>query len=75
MKEIKPIKGKICKYLRARNPYGMMEGGENPWLLLDDANTISWCIASSGAAGPDNGLVGPEKCVAGRSCFVAPDEE
>lgn len=71
--EIKPVDHAICKYLRARNPYGMMEGGEDPWLLLDDANTICWCIASAGAAGVDNGLVSPKKCIAGRSCFVAPD--
>ena len=71
MKEIEPVEDTICKYLRARNPYGMMEGGDHPWLLLDDANTICWCIVSAGAAGPDNGLVSPNKCVEGRSCFVA----
>lgn len=46
-----------------------MEGGEHPWLLLDDANTICWCINSAGAMGPDSGLVSPAKCVEGRSCF------
>ena len=60
-----------CKFLRARNPYGMMEGGDNPWHLLDDANTISWCINSAGAVGPDNGLVSPVECTKGRSCFVS----
>lgn len=59
----------LCKFLRARNPYGMMEGGEHPWLLLDDANTICWCINSAGAMGPDSGLVSPVKCVEGRTCF------
>jgi len=73
MKDLKPVEGKICKYLRARNPYGMMEGGENPWYLLDDANTICWCIISAGAAGPDNNLIGPKRCVEGRSCFVPPE--
>ncbi|WP_299529934.1 hypothetical protein [Ulvibacterium sp.] len=66
-------KKNICKFLRARNPYGMMEGGENPWLLLDDANTICWCITSAGATGPDNGLVSPMHCLEGRSCFVSED--
>lgn len=75
MEEIKPIKNTICKYLRARNPYGMMEGGDHPWWLLDDANTICWCIASAGAAGPDNGLVEPKRCREGRVCFVAPEKE
>ncbi len=75
MKEIKPIEGRICKCLRGRNPYGMTEGGENPWYLLDDANTIYWCILSAGAAGPDNYLVDPKWCVAGRSCFVPPGKK
>ena len=75
MNSVDPPKPKICKYLRARNPYGMMEGGEHPWLMLDDANTISWCIQSAGAAGPDSGLVGPKYCVEGRACFVDPDED
>jgi len=39
----------------------MMEGGDNPWFLLDDANTICWCIVSGGV-GPDNGLVSPTDC-------------
>ena len=70
MENSNPNKKNICKFLRARNPYGMMEGGDNPWLLLDDANTICWCITSAGAVGPDNGLVSPMQCVEGRSCFV-----
>lgn len=59
----------LCRFLRARNPYGMMEGGEHPWLLLDDANTIFWCINSAGAMGPDSGLVSPKRCIEGRTCF------
>lgn len=70
MAEKKPIKLSICKFLRARNPYGMMEGGDNPWYLLDDANTICWCIISGGV-GPDNGLVSTQDCRVGRSCFVS----
>ena len=75
MEENKPNKLSICKFLRARNPYGMMEGGDNPWLLLDDANTICWCISSAGAVGPDNGLVSPTYCRKGRSCFVSQDAD
>lgn len=71
MDDHKPNKNTICKFLRARNPYGMMEGGEQPWMLLDDANTICWCIHSSGGVGPDSGLVSTTQCRSGRSCFVA----
>ncbi len=72
MEENKSNKLSICKFLRARNPYGMMEGGDNPWFLLDDANTICWCIVSGGV-GPDNGLVSTTDCREGRSCFVSRD--
>lgn len=65
---------KLCKYLRARNPYGMPEGGENPWYLLDDANTIFWCIRTAGGTGPDYSLVGPGPCQHGRSCFAEAEE-
>lgn len=69
MGDKKPGNTAICKFLRARNPYGMMEGGDHPWLLLDDANTICWCITSAGGVGPDNGLVSPTSCIQGRSCY------
>lgn len=63
-----------CKYLRAKNPYGLLEGGENPWLIPFESNTICWCIKSSGASGPDNGLVHPDQCVEGRSCYKSANE-
>ena len=75
MEENKLHKKGICKFLRARNPYGMMEGGDKPWLLLDDANTICWCITSAGAMGPDNGSVSPMECQEGRNCFVSGDND
>ncbi len=73
--EIKPINNKYCKYLRAKSPYGGTEGGENPWFLLDETNTICWCIKGMGGLGPDNGLIAPAKCVTGRRCFVPPAYE
>lgn len=72
--EIKPINNKFCKYLKAKSPYGPVEGGDNPWYLLDRANTICWCIKSAGGAGPDNGLVDPSACVPGRKCYAKSDE-
>lgn len=72
--EIKPLKNNFCKYLKAKSPYGPVEGGEDPWYLLDQANTICWCIKSSGGAGPDNGLVSPGTCTPGRKCYKAVDE-
>ena len=72
--EIKPLENNFCKFLKAKSPYGPVEGGENPWYLLDESNTIFWCVKSAGAAGPDNGLVGPAACQAGRKCFRAKEK-
>ena len=72
MQKIKPVNTKFCRFLRAKNPYGTLEGGENPWFMLDDANTTVWCVKASGPVGPDNGLVDPPRCVKGRSCFEEP---
>lgn len=72
MEKLKPINTKICRFLRAKNPYGSLEGGEAGWLLLDEANTHIWCIKSMGPVGPDNGLADPHRCVGGRACFVKP---
>lgn len=65
---------KYCRFLRAKNAYGKLEGGDNPWLTMDDPNTVYWCVRSSGGAGPDNGLVAPERCLAGRKCYEPPRE-
>lgn len=62
-----------CKFLRGKNPYGILEGGENPWLIPFESNTITWCVKSSGAAGPDNGLVCPAQCQEGRRCYKSID--
>lgn len=58
-----------CKFLRGKNPYGILEGGENPWVIPFESNTICWCVKSTNACGPDNGLVSPDNCQSGRSCY------
>lgn len=63
----------ICRFLRAKNPFGGMEGGGNPWLMLDTANTTCWCVKTQGPVGPDNSYVEPERCTMGRGCFSAPE--
>ena len=72
MKSVKPVDIKLCRYLRAKNPFGTAEGGANPWLMLDDANTIYWCVKSMGAGGPDNGPIDPKLCQPGRKCYQPP---
>jgi len=42
-----------CRYLRAKNAFGTLEGGENPFLPEDPGTTTYWCIRSMGPVGPD----------------------
>ena len=58
-----------CRYLKAKNSFGMLEGGDGLWRGPEDASTQFWCVRSAGPVGPDNGPVGPKLCVEGRKCF------
>lgn len=69
MKEVKPLNVQYCRFLKAKNPFGTVEGGGHEWYTYDDANTIYWCIKSIGAGGPDNGPVEPGLCQCGRKCY------
>jgi hypothetical protein len=69
MKSVKPVDAKFCRFLKAKNPFGTIEGGDNDWYVMEDANTIYWCVKSMGAGGPDNGPVDPRLCVSGRKCY------
>ena len=74
MKPITPLENNFCKYLKAKSPYGPVEGGDDPWYLLDQPNTICWCVKSLTGTGPDNGLVSAGTCVPGRKCYKGQDE-
>ena len=69
MKVVKPLNTKFCRFLKAKNPFGTVEGGSSEFYTYDEANTIYWCIKSLGAGGPDNGPVEPGRCIPGRSCY------
>lgn len=69
MKKISPIDTQFCRFLKAKNPFGALEGGQNDWYMLDDANTIFWCVKGNGACGPDNGPIDPHTCQPGRKCY------
>ena len=73
MKRVKPENTNFCRFLKAKNPYGTLEGGANDWYVIDDANSIYWCVKSLGAGGPDNGPIEPGRCVEGRSCYKCRD--
>lgn len=63
--ELKP-----CRFLKGKNSFGMLVSGEN-WHDIEDPNATYWCIKTSGAMGPDNGVVGPKQCQAKRKCYQA----
>jgi len=60
---------KNCRYLKAKNSFGMLEGGDNQWFNIDNANTQFWCVKTGDAIGPDNELVGSTFCISERKCF------
>ena len=62
----------ICRHLRSRNSFGMMEGGGNPWHDIEDPNAVFWCNLTSGPFGPDNKICDTRRCKPGRKCFKQP---
>ena len=74
MQKIQPNNTPFCRFLKAKNPFGTLEGGNQEWFTYDDANTIYWCVKSTGAGGPDNGPVAPGLCCRSeRKCYKARD--
>ncbi len=59
-----------CKFLRAKNAYGTMEGGDDPFLPLESGTTTYWCIQTGLPMGPDGGLACTGTCGEKRRCFV-----
>ncbi|MEJ2594819.1 MAG: hypothetical protein P8100_06760 [bacterium] len=73
MDKLTPKKNAICRYLRAKNSFGMMEGGEDPWYGIEDPNATFWCVRTSGPTGPDNNVCSMHSCLPGRKCYKSPD--
>ena len=65
----------ICRFLRGKNAFGTIQGGETAWLIDDTVTTTYTCIETGEPFGPDNELAHPEKCASGRSCFTAPQPD
>lgn len=60
----------VCRFLKSKNSFGMLEGGDH-WSGIEDPNATFWCNKTSGPVGPDNKFVGAKDCVEGRRCFVS----
>jgi len=74
MKNIDTKSQKFCRNLKAKNYFGLTGNAESVMFDGDSANIFSWCIKSTGAAGPDNQPVSPVLCKAERACYEPPAE-
>jgi len=65
-----------CRYLRGKNAYGTLEGGDRPIIPVDPGTTSYWCIRTAGPVGPDDSPVYPAACIRHeRKCFAPPGKE
>lgn len=65
-----PTQSHICKFLRAKNGYGTLEGGGLPF-LQDSITTTYRCICTGEPFGPDTELAHVSACNSQRNCFAA----
>lgn len=66
-----PTQNYICKFLRAKNGYGTLEGGGLPFMLQDNITTTYRCICTGEPFGPDTELAHVSACNSERDCFAA----
>ncbi len=64
-----------CRFLRAKNAFGTLEGGGNPFLPEDPGTTAYWCIRSMGPAGPDGRLAHISSCANPERACYQPESE
>ncbi len=65
-----------CRYLRGKNAYGTLEGGDKPFLNFDPATTTYWCLQTMGPVGPDGRPAHTTTCGDDkRKCFREPEAE
>ncbi|MCB0587811.1 MAG: hypothetical protein KDD06_21140 [Phaeodactylibacter sp.] len=65
-----------CRFLRGKNAYGTVEGGDKPFLNFDPATTTYWCLRTMGPVGPDGQPAHLSNCGnTKRKCFAAPEVE
>jgi len=65
-----------CRFLRGKNAYGTLEGGDQPVIEVDSGTTTYWCIRTQGPVGPDDGMVHISTCCKPeRKCFAPPQDE
>jgi len=63
----------VCLNLRTKNAFGA-NVGYLPWQTGESGTGTYWCLKTMQTAGPDDGLVHPQECKVGRSCFKCQEE-
>lgn len=58
----------LCRFIRTKTAYGNAIGYQG-W-QLGSSTAAYWCLQTMGASGPDDQLVEPRHCCAGRACFA-----
>jgi len=58
----------VCRYIRTKTAFGTSVGYQ-PWQFGSSSTAAYWCLQTMGATGPDDRLVEPRACCAGRECF------
>ena len=58
-----------CRHLRTKMSYIPDPDNQEAWRSEDSTTRQYWCARTMQTAGPDNGLVAPQECGRGRSCY------
>ena len=64
----------FCSDLRSKKYYFLSKPAMEPADILDASNDC-WCARSGIRLGPDDEIVTPDDCRAGRACFRAVGQE
>jgi hypothetical protein len=60
----------VCRSIRSKGA-GVVYGERVQFDSGYYSSAVFWCLATAETVGPDDGLVHPHACTAGRSCFTA----
>ena len=69
-RERSPEAAPVCRAIRSKGAgvvYGSRVQFENGFY----SSAVFWCLATAEPVGPDDGVVHPHACTAGRECFSA----
>jgi hypothetical protein len=65
----------VCRLLRTKNSFANYGDDSDvaAWQLGESDTAVYWCLKTMQHAGPDDGYAHPHHCLAGRSCYRAPE--